>query len=69
MEIPASPVMPDSRLEPFEIPSLSPALESELAALGAEGAERMLNVIRGLFHCIGDLNQRVAELEKARGPS
>lgn len=56
--------MTETRLEGLDIPPLPPLLEAELATLGAEGADRLLNVIRGLFHCIGDLNQRVAELEK-----
>ncbi|WP_338289985.1 hypothetical protein [Luteolibacter sp. LG18] len=60
--------MTESRIEGLDLPPLSPVLEQELAALGAEGADRLLNVIRGLFHCIGDLNQRVAELEKRIAP-
>ncbi|MGC4014055.1 MAG: hypothetical protein QM755_05980 [Luteolibacter sp.] len=60
--------MTETRLEGLDVPPLPPVLETELAALGADGADRLLNVIRGLFHCIGDLNQRVAELEKRMLP-
>ena len=39
------------------------ALATELDSLGAERAERLCNILRGLFACMQDLNQRVAVLE------
>lgn len=39
------------------------ALASELDTLGAEGAERLCALLRGLFTCMQDLNQRLAVLE------
>ena len=39
------------------------ALASELDTLAAEGAERLCTLLRGLFTCMQDLNQRVAMLE------
>jgi hypothetical protein len=39
------------------------ALATELDSLGAESAERLTNILRGLFSCMQDLNQRVAVLE------
>ena len=46
------------------------ALASELDTLGAEGAERLCTLLRGLFTCMQDLNQRLAVLEgqSARPP-
>lgn len=46
------------------IPPAPPEFEQELSQLGSEPAERLVRVLRGLFHCIGDLNQRIGELEE-----
>ena len=45
------------------------ALATELDSLGAESAERLCNILHGLFSCMQDLNQRVAMLEGQRGGS
>jgi len=39
------------------------ALATELESLKAENAERLTNILRGLFGCMQDLNSRVAVLE------
>lgn len=56
--------MTESPLEGLEMPPLPPVLEQELSTLGPDGADRLIGILRGLFHCIGDLNQRIAELEE-----
>ena len=45
------------------------ALATELDSLGAERAEKLCNILRGLFACMQDLNQRVAVLERQCGGS
>jgi len=40
------------------------AIEEELKRLPAEQADRRLYLLRGLFQCIGELNQRVGDLER-----
>jgi len=40
------------------------ALSDELDAIGPENAERLSNILRGLFTCMQDLNRRVAILER-----
>jgi hypothetical protein len=43
------------------------ALSAELESLSTENAERLTNILRGLFACMQDLDTRLAELEaKAR---
>ena len=42
---------------------LMQALAIELDSLKAENAERLTNILRGLFACMQDLDARVADLE------
>lgn len=39
------------------------ALATELDSLEAENAERLTNILRGLFACMQDLDSRVGVLE------
>lgn len=40
------------------------ALSTELETLSGEGAERLCNILRGMFTCMQDLNQRLGALEE-----
>ncbi len=40
------------------------ALATELESLSGESAERLSNILRGLFTCMQDLNTRLAALER-----
>ncbi len=46
---------------------LMEALKAELDTMSSENAERLCNILRGLFACMQDLNTRVASLEGHRG--
>ncbi len=43
------------------------ALATELDSLNSESAERLCNILRGLFGCMQDLNHRLAALEGRSG--
>jgi hypothetical protein len=43
------------------------ALATELDGMSSETAERLTTILRGLFTCMQDLNQRVSILEGQRG--
>ena len=45
-------------------PTSPERLESDLACLSPEQVDKLLEILRGLFRCVGDLNQRLAELEE-----
>jgi len=40
------------------------ALATELDSMSSESAERLSHILRGLFSCMQDLNQRLAVLER-----
>ena len=43
---------------------LTRALADELDSINAESAERLTNILRGLFGCLQDLDSRVKVLER-----
>ena len=43
---------------------LTRALADELDSINAESAERLSNILRGLFGCLQDLDSRVKVLER-----
>jgi hypothetical protein len=45
------------------------ALATELDSIGTEQAEKLCNILRGLFACMQDLNHRLARLEGQHGGS
>ena len=45
------------------------ALATELDAMSTESADRLCNILRGLFSCMQDLNHRVTILEGKAGGS
>jgi hypothetical protein len=45
------------------------ALATELDSIGTEQAEKLCNILRGLFACMQDLNHRLARLEGQYGGS
>ncbi len=46
---------------------LAQDLATELESLNAESAERLGNILRGLFACMQDLNTRLSALERQCG--
>lgn len=58
----SSESLPDSGRLPDEDPAGS--LQSELHRLTPEQTEKLLEILRGLFGCVGELNQRLAEIER-----
>jgi hypothetical protein len=43
---------------------LTRALADELDSMNSESAERLTNILRGLFGCLQDLDSRVKVLER-----
>ena len=60
---------PTLRMTAHNEDDLMQALESELESMSGESAERLSNILRGLFTCMQDLNTRLAALERQDGDS
>ncbi|MGC4012978.1 MAG: hypothetical protein QM755_00450 [Luteolibacter sp.] len=45
-------------------PLESGSLEKELLQLTPEQTDKLLGVLRGLFRCVGELNERLGDMEK-----
>ncbi|MFD0893004.1 hypothetical protein KBB96_16410 [Luteolibacter ambystomatis] len=59
----ANPVNQDA---PPPLPDQDPRqpLEGELLRLTPDQTDKLLGILRGLFGCVGELNQRLAEIER-----
>lgn len=53
-----------SACEQNEPTSISPELARELTHLSPEQSDKLLELMRGLFQCIGELNERLRQLEE-----